>query len=127
MAITEALTVRQQKTDLVVDLLDLGTAGANGTIGYLNSSNTTLATGNLANPAAGDADGSAISTFNAIGNAQVTTAGTISKFRLYDRDGTQLIEGTVTGISGGGDIEITDTDVSVNELIQTDSLTYQSP
>jgi hypothetical protein len=62
-------------------------------------------------------------TFNAVGNATATAAGTAAIARLFKSDGTTMvIEGLTVGTSGTN-IVITNTTIAVSDVIQTTSAT----
>ena len=127
MAITDSVAIRQGKTNLAVDAIDAGSGTATGKLVYQTTGLATVATADFANPAFGAANGSALATANAIEDALVTADGTVAKFKVIDRDGTTIFSGTVTAVSGGGDIELTHLDFLEDDIIRTESLTYQSP
>jgi len=50
--------------------------------------------------------------------------GTAAHFRVYASDGTTAhIQGTVTGVGGGGDIELQNTSLAVNQAVTITSWT----
>ena len=60
-------------------------------------------------------------TFNAVGNATATGAGTAAIARLFKTDGTTMvIEGLTVGTSGT-DIIITNTTIAVDDVVTTTS------
>ena len=62
-------------------------------------------------------------TFNAVGNATATAAGTAAIARLFKSDGTTMvIEGLTVGTSGTN-IVITNTAIAVSDVIQTTAAT----
>jgi hypothetical protein len=62
-------------------------------------------------------------TFNAVGNATATGAGTAAIARLFKSDGTTMvIEGLTVGTSGTN-IVITNTTIAVNDVVTTSSAT----
>jgi hypothetical protein len=128
MAVTHLLAVRTAIADLVVDKIDLGSGTAGGVLQLKNAASTVLCSIALPNPAFGAA-ASGIATANAISNGTVTVAGTISKFTIVDRDGTEVFSGSVTATGGGGDMESDGSSlvVSINDILPITSLTYQAP
>jgi len=62
-------------------------------------------------------------TFNAVGNATATGAGTAAIARLFKSDGTTMvIEGLTVGTSGTN-IVITNTTIAINDVVTTSSAT----
>lgn len=60
-------------------------------------------------------------TFNAVGNATATGAGTAAIARLFKTDGTTMvIEGLTVGTSGTN-IIITNTTIAINDVVTTSS------
>jgi hypothetical protein len=53
--------------------------------------------------------------------------GTIAQFSIFDGAAQKQLEGTVTGISGGGDIEITSLVIVADEQVDLTSLTITVP
>ncbi len=121
MAVTHELSVRQDLCNNVVDRLD------GGVLRYLTAADATVADGSFGTPAFGAADGSAVATANAIGDATNSTGSsqTVAKAALRSAS-ANIVFCSVTAIGGGGDIEITNTVVANTEVVRTDSLTYAS-
>lgn len=106
--------------DSIVNLLDGGITNPNGRLEIrtglppanpqVAATGTLLATLNLSNPAFGNfANGSSFA--NPIANdIDVDESGEAGWFRLYDRDGNAVIDGTITKIGDGGDIEFDNID-----------------
>lgn len=66
---------------------------------------------------------SGVLTFNAVGNATATGAGTAAIARLFKTDGTTMvIEGLTVGTSGTN-IVITNTTIAINDVVTTSSAT----
>jgi hypothetical protein len=56
-----------------------------------------------------------------------TGAGTIAKYRIEAVGGGLLVSGPVTGIGGGGDIELADLDFNSGDRLEISSLGYAQP
>jgi hypothetical protein len=56
-----------------------------------------------------------------------TGAGTIAKYRIENASGALLVSGAVTGIGGGGDIELADLDFNSGDRLEISSLGYAQP
>ena len=127
--------------DAVADLVDAGSADANGDLkmysGTIPADADTalggavlLSTNEMAIPAfAGGIDanpgGRAIA--NAIVDATVGVTGTASFFRVTDRDNGAVYQGTVTGLAGGGDIELNSVALQSGATLSITSLSITMP
>ena len=131
MALTHVQGARQDATDAVVDLFDVG-GGANATLEIGNGSvagptmTTVLSTHNMSAPAFGSAAASGTATAGAVADdASADATGTANVFRIKDKAGTTRIWGDVTATAGGGSIEINNTSINVGDVVSiTDFLTY---
>jgi hypothetical protein len=115
MTVSISTQARNDAGDSIVDLLDAGSANPNGYLEIRTGSKpaspqvaatgTLLATLNLSNPAfANFTNGQAFA--NTIADdTDIDDTGTAGWFRMYDRDGTAVIDGEVTETGSGGDIE----------------------
>jgi hypothetical protein len=121
MALTHVTATRNAMADAVVDLID-GGAGA-GTLEFQTSGDVEVATITFGDPAFGAA-ASGTATANATTDDTNATGGIIAKFRIYDSNSTEILSGTVTAVSGGGDIEITSLTIAATETVSLTSLTY---
>jgi hypothetical protein len=121
MALTHATDVRNAGADAKLNLIDQGSGNPNGQLVYMDSGDADVATAELSIPAFGAA-ANGVKTAGAIADTGNGT-GTVALFKFVDRDGVEKFRGTVTGIGGGGDIELTSVALS-NEPIRTTSFTY---
>lgn len=126
MALTHVTAVRNAVSDVVVDSIDVGTTDANGDLVYQTSGDVEVATLAMANPSFG-ASAAAVATANAIVDDTSATGGTVSKFKLQDRDNGEVLQGSVTATSGGGDIELSSVVIAATDTVSTSSLTYTAP
>lgn len=122
----------------VVDLLDAG-SGA----GYIEirtgsqpatvataASGTLLGTLPLSDPAFGNATSAspAVATASAITSDTTADAtGTAGWFRAYDSDDNAVIDGSITGTGGGGDMELDSTSIVAGGTIAVESWTVSQP
>lgn len=121
----------------VVDLID-GGAGA----GYIEirtgaqpadvsvaATGTLLGTLPCSDPAFGnavDVTGAARATANAVtSDTAADAAGTAGWFRVYDSNNVAIIDGNITITSGGGDMELDNINIAVNDTISVNSWTFQ--
>jgi hypothetical protein len=56
-----------------------------------------------------------------------TGAGTIATFEIQSQGEEPLITGTVTGLAGGGDIELPQTNFAIGDRLEVTSLVYTQP
>jgi len=120
MTVNISTQARNDAGDSIVDLIDIGSTNANGVLEIRTGaipaspqavvSGTLLATLNFSNPAFGNfSNGSAFA--NPIADdSDIDATGIANWFRIYDRDGTAIIDGEITVTGGGGDIEFDNID-----------------
>lgn len=123
MALTHTTAVRNAATDAVVDLIDGGSGDANGDLVFMTSGDVAVATLAMSNPAFG-ASSSGTATASAITSDTNAAGGTVAKFKLQNRSNTEILQGSVTATSGGGDIELSSTSVGAGDTVSVSSLTY---
>lgn len=124
--------------DSIVALLD-GGAGAGyieirtgaqpATVGTA-ATGTLLGTLTLTDPAFGAATNAspAVATAAAItSDTDADASGTAGWFRAYDSAGTAVIDGSITGTGGGGDMELDDTNIVAGGTIAISSWTISMP
>ena len=106
--------------DAIVDLVDVS---GPGTIQLQTAADAEVATLTFSNPAFGAA-AAGTATANAITNDSSATgsASPVTKFRVFDGAATEIWNGTVTEVSGGGDIEISDGTVDGNVIIDAGAI-----
>lgn len=128
MSLIHITAVRNEIVDLVVDKLDEGTTNTYGRLVFKTSGGDVLSTHDLSDPAfAAAASGAAVA--NAIANATASASGTVAKFELQDKDETKIVEGTVTAVGGGGDLEAAGTSLAITsgDTVEVSALTYNGP
>lgn len=127
MTTTHPTTVRNALADLVVDLIDQGTANAAGQIEIQTSGDVEVASLPFSVPPAfGDA-AAGVATANAITDDGNATGGTAAKFEFQDRDVSTVLLGSVTATGGGGDLELSTVTIPANGTVQITSFTYTAP
>lgn len=126
MALTHVTAIRNTVANAVVDAIDAGSSDANGDLVYMTSGDVEVATLAMSNPAFGAA-AAAVATASAISDDTNATGGTVAKFKLQDRDNGEVLQGSVTVTSGGGDIELSSVVVGATDTVSTSSLTYTAP
>jgi hypothetical protein len=126
---TLATAARNAACNGVVDLLDVGTTNASARIQLCTAANAVVATLVMSNPAFGNA-ATGVATANAI-TADSSAAGNASSVtyaRFNDRDAAEVYRATVTGVGGGGEIEIAGgTTIGAGAEVSCSSLTHTQP
>lgn len=127
MAVAHATNIRNAMADLVVDLVDVGTTNAGGALVLLEGT-FEIARIQFGDPAFGDAasgeasaNGLPLST-----TASASTTGGVDILKIVDRSGAEVLTGSVTTTSGGGDLEMDNTDVNSGQTVELDQMTYVS-
>lgn len=122
MALTHTTATRNAMANAVVDLIDVGGAG---TLEFQTSGDVEGATIGFSATAFGAATGGTATAASTTDDTNAT-GGTIAKFRIKDGAGLEVFSGTVTGLSGGGDIEISSLSITATETVSLTSLTYSA-
>lgn len=123
MAITHTTAVRNALADLIDEQVNAGAAA--GTLVFQTSGDVEVATLTFSDPAFGAA-ASGVITANAITDDTNATGGTVAKFRIFDSDSVEILQGTVTATGGGGDIELSSVSVGAGDTVSMSSLTYEA-
>lgn len=124
--------------DALVDLLDGGAAagyieirtGAQPATVGTAATGTLLGTLTLSDPAFGAATVASPSVATAAPISDDTSAdasGTAGWFRAYDSNAAAIIDGSITGTGGGGDMELDDTSIVAGGTIALTSWTVSHP
>jgi hypothetical protein len=121
MSITITDTLRDAKVNAAVGLF------AGGRILFLTAANavvaqTVLGPGVFFTPAVAGQSflvGTLVDSF--------TNAGTITNFRFEAAGETALIAGSVSGVGGGGDIELVQTTFAVGDRFEVTNIVYTQP
>ena len=125
MAITHETAVRNGLADYINSQVNAGSTNPGGQIVFQTSANAEVATFQMADPAFGGATGGVI-TANAITDDTNATGGTVTNFKLTDRNGATVLTGTVTATGGGGDITVSSTTIGAGDTVSITSLTYEA-
>lgn len=121
---TLSTTARNAATDGIVDQVDVG--GGTATLVFQNSSDSTLATINLPNPAFGASSTGAASLLGVPLSTTVSSAGTASKAKLVTRGAVDLVTAITVGTSGS-EINFSSVTWGSGDTIQITSLTATTP
>lgn len=110
----------------VVDLIDAGSGDANGDLIIRTSGDVEVATLAMTNPAFGAAS-TGVATAAAISDDSSATGGTAANFIFQDRDNAEVLEGSVTVTSGGGDLELSSVSIGATDTVSISSFTVTMP
>lgn len=123
MAISHGVTTRNAFADQVTTDIDKG-SGA-GKLQLLDTGDTVLCELTLNKPSFGAASNGIITLITAPAVTGTTvTAGTVTKFRMVDDLDAIIYQGTVTGVSGGGDLEIENDVLGIGDIVTFSSHSY---
>lgn len=125
MAFTLSDAARNAMCNALVNLMD-GGAGA-GYFTICDSSDTVLATLLMSNPAFGDAIAGVAKASAITDDSAADATGTAAKCYFYDGDDMQIFEGTVSGVGGGGNIELFSTSIILGQQVSVALLTVAMP
>ena len=138
MTINISTQARNDAGDAIVDLIDLGSTNPNGYIEIRDGvkpvnpqtgigATVLLTTMNFSLPAFGNFS-NGISLANSIANdTNVDETGVATWFRIYDRNGTAIMDGDITIAGGGGDIEFDNVNFIKGGVVAITSLTATMP
>jgi hypothetical protein len=121
MSIVISTTLRDAKVNAAVALFD------GGRIRFLTSADVVVAQASFTpgatfTPAVGGQtflSGTLVDSF--------TGAGTIAKFEIETAGQTLLVSGSVSGVGGGGDIELAQTAFSTGDRFEVTNIVYTQP
>lgn len=129
---------QQAAADAVVDRADLGSGTATGKLRLYTgtqpadadsaANGTLLVEIDLANPAFGAANTSGVAALASTPRAGTgAAAGSAQSFRIVNRDGTTVVDGSVSASGGGGDLVLDNTSIAIGQSVSITSLTYTHP
>lgn len=125
MTLSHASGVRNSLANVVGDAHDAGSAGA--AVVRLRDGSTTLFDFALPNPAFDTAPATATGVITLQSTpiaASAVATGDVDNFVTRDRDGTQVLAGSVTATGMGGDIEVSNTSIANGQAGSLTSLSY---
>ena len=123
MALTHSTAVRNGLADYVTSQIDSGTTDASADLVFMTSADVAVATCVMSNPSFGAA-ANGTATANAITDDTNAAGGTAALFKIQNRDNVEVLRGTVTATGGGGDIELSSTNIGAGDTVSVTSLTY---
>lgn len=129
---------QQAAADGVVDRTDTGTGTATGLLRIYTgaqpadadtaASGTLLVELTLANPAFGAANTSGTAALlSTPRTATASATGTAGWFRVVNRDGTSVFDGSVTATGGGGDLTLDNVSIASGQTVNITALSYTQP
>lgn len=124
MGVTLTTTARNAACDAIVDLIDAGSADANGDLIIMTSADAEVATLALSNPAFGSAV-SGVATANTISDDTNTTGGVAAKFKFQNRDNVEVFRGVVG--TSGSDLNLSSLSIGIGDTISVTSFTVTMP
>ncbi len=125
MAITHETVVRNHLADNVNVQINVGTEDSGGDL-VLKQGDTTIVMIEFSDPAFGDATAGTITLLGVPIQGTANNSGTADIFMIRNRDNSNLITGSVTQTSDGGDIELDNNVINSSQTVQITSLTYSS-
>ena len=125
MALVHVTATRNAMADACVDLIDA--EAGDGYLEFQEADNSEAATISFSDATAFGAAG-ASNPGEAIAGTMVDDAsaagGVVTKFRIYNGIAGEILQGTVTTVGSGGDIEMTSLNIAATDQVSLTSLTY---
>ena len=110
----KSIYAKNVQCNAIVDLLDLGAGAPSGVLNIYDGTNSLLSSLHLSNPAFASAvDGTAQA--NLIYDATNRLTAIATTFGFYNRDSSFIWGGTISGIGGGGDMQLNSTSFIADE------------
>jgi hypothetical protein len=128
MAVTHATALRTTLADAVDNYLNTtGATDASADLQIQTAADAVLVEFTLQNPAFGAAAAGVITLAGTPIAATAGATGTAAKGRIRDRANADAILFSVTGVGGGGDVEVSNTSITSGQDCELTSLTYTAP
>lgn len=133
MALGLSTTVRNAMMQAILTALDLGSGAGkiriySGTRPATGGTPTTLlAELALTDPAASAPSGGVLTLSAISDDASADATGTATWFRMLDSDNTFVLDGSVTGTGGGGDMELDSTSLVAGGVVSVTSAVFTAP
>jgi hypothetical protein len=126
MSITHVTAVRNALADVIAAAVANGSAHAARLV--IRQGTTTVVTFDLASTPFGAASSGIISANSLpIETLAEANGSAVDNFRLEDKDGGLVLSGSVTATGMGGDVEVTNTNIALNQDCSLESLSYEGP
>lgn len=121
MAVTHLTALRNIRADATDDHVNTGVGTAKL---RLRAGSSTIVDFNLPNPAFGAAVSGAISLNGLPVDATAAATGTVDNAQVINRNGDVSFSCSVTGISGGGDIEVSNVSIASGQECTLETFSY---
>jgi hypothetical protein len=125
MAVTHVTALRNVIADAVDNYIN--TTGSGTAVLRLRAVAVAIVNFSLPNPAFGNAVGGVITLNGVPIAAQAVAGGNVDNAWITDRNAAQAIACSVTAVGGGGDIEVSNTNIANAQDCSLNSLTYAAP
>lgn len=126
MALQHTTAIRDGLANYIATQAAAGTTNPTPQLVLETSGGVEVATLNMSVTPYGAASGGSI-TAAAISPDTDATGGTVARFRVLNRDGTEVYRGTVTAVGGGGDLELSSLAIGAGDTVSVSSLIYSAP
>jgi hypothetical protein len=124
MSVTHTTALRTALADAVDAYVNTGSGTAKL---RLRDSSTTIVDFDLEDPAFGAAVAGVITLAGVPSAANAEADGVVDNAQILDQDGNPAVSCSVTGLGGGGDIEVSNTNIADLQSCSLNSLTYTAP
>lgn len=124
MAVTHVTALRSVLADAVDTYINTGAGTA---VVRLRDGTTTIVDFPLQNPAFGAAASGVITLNGTPIDAQAVAGGDVDNAQILDRGSALAVSCSVTATGGGGDIEVTNVNIALDQDCSLTSLTYTAP
>ncbi len=124
MSLSHVATLRNTLVNAVLTALGVGATDPNGDLVFMTAGDVAVAT--LALSATPGVVAGAVLTYNAIADDTNAAGGTVALFKTQDRVNSEVYRGAVTGIGGGGDMELSSLIVAALDTVSVTSMSYTS-
>jgi len=124
--ITKSTDAKNAACNSIVDLLDQGSDTSNGLLNLYDYDGTTISSLSLSYPAFMDStDGTAQAW--PISDSTAYIDATAITFEMIDRDGTWVYGGSVSGLSGDGDLKLNSAYITKDSTVSISSAYFIVP
>lgn len=127
MALQHTTAVRNSLANAIATAAAAGSTNPTPQLILETSTGVEVATLNMSATPYGAASSGSI-TANAISPDTDATGGDLTggRFRVLDRDGTEVYRGTITGVGDGGDLELSSLVIGAGDTVSLSSLVYSA-
>lgn len=127
MSVTHVTAVRNGLADYIDNYINTtGSANAGGKL-RLRDGTSTIVDFAFSNPAFGAASSGAITLADTPIAATAGASGDVDNAQILDRDEAVVLSCSVTGVGGGGDIEVSNVSIANGQDCSLTGLSYTAP